>query len=219
MEQLATVRRFGCQGAAQQCIASSSHRRNSVEIAPAPAHPAGGAAAAAAGRHRHRLRGLRGTHRAWGLQRTASASPAPLLPASLHEPAGLAVCPPTLQAHAHAAHRHPASLWLRVSGVTPGAPSLRGARLEVNAELAALLGVELGPESEQHPAGQQEQEQQRDQQPGPAQHPGGQLLQQLSSSGTRELLAQRLEEAPSLPAFLVELQNLVDQASLAAAQQ
>ncbi|KAI7842671.1 hypothetical protein COHA_003602 [Chlorella ohadii] len=120
-------------------------------------------------------------------------------------------------AHAHAAHRPPASLWLRVSGLTPGAPSLRGAHLEVNGELAELLGV---GGSEQHAAGQQQQQQrQREQQPGAAQHPAGQPSQLGGSSGARQLLAQRLEEAPSLPAFLVELQNMVDQASLAAAQQ
>lgn len=34
----------------------------------------------------------------------------------------------------------PASLWLRVSGLRPGAPSLAGARLEVGEELATLLG-------------------------------------------------------------------------------
>ncbi len=128
-----------------------------------------------------------------------------------------------LQAHAHTPHRPPASLWLRVSGLTPGAPSLRGAHLEVNGELAELLGVS---DSEQHAAGQQQQGQQqqqqqrqREQQPGAAQHPAGQPSQLGGSSGARELLAQRLEEAPSLPAFLVELQNMVDQASLAAAQQ
>lgn len=65
-------------------------------------------------------------------------------------------CLRLLQAHAHAAHRPPASLWLRVSGLTPGAPSLRGAHLEVNGELAELLGV---GGSEQHAAGQQQQQQ------------------------------------------------------------
>lgn len=88
-----------------------------------------------------------------------------------------------------------------MSGVTPGAPSLRGARLEVNAALAALLGA-----GEQPAAGQQ-------------QRAAGQLSQLPGSGGAREVLAQRLAEAPSLPAFLVELQNLVDQASLAAALQ
>lgn len=82
--------------------------------------------------------------------------------------------PTTLQAH-RAAGRPPASLWLRVSGLQPGAASLRGAALEVNAELSALLGE--GPEA-------------------------------------REALAQRLSEAPSLPAFLLELQHMVDQRSL-----
>ena len=112
------------------------------------------------------------------------------------------------QAHGHAAHRPPASLWLRVSGVTPGAPSLRGARLEVNAALAALLGAGEQPAAGQlqQPAGQQQPAAEQ-----ASQAPGG--------GGARELLAQRLAEAPSLPAFLVELQNMVDQASLAAALQ
>lgn len=85
-------------------------------------------------------------------------------------------CPAPLQAHsaAAAAARPPASLWLRVSGLAPGAPSLRAARLEVSAELAALLG-------------------------------GGEQ---------RALLARRLAESPSLPAFLRELQNVVDQRTI-----
>ncbi|KAL4430938.1 hypothetical protein ABPG75_006194 [Micractinium tetrahymenae] len=69
----------------------------------------------------------------------------------------------------------PARLWLRLSGLRAGAPSLAGARLEVNAELAALLQ-------------------------------GG------GDAGA--VLAQRLAEAPSLPAFMVELQNMVDTLSL-----
>jgi hypothetical protein len=34
----------------------------------------------------------------------------------------------------------PVSLWLRISGLDPAAATLQGARLEANAELAALLG-------------------------------------------------------------------------------
>lgn len=74
----------------------------------------------------------------------------------------------------HGIRRPPASLWLRISGLQPGAPSLRCARLQVNAELAALLG----------------------------------------GSEQQGLLAQRLAESPSLPAFLLELQNVVDQRAL-----
>ena len=66
----------------------------------------------------------------------------------------------------------PSSLWLRVSGLRPGALTLAGCRLEVNAELAALL------------------------------------------EGRQGVLAQRLAESPSLPAFFVELTNMVDQLSL-----
>ena len=71
-----------------------------------------------------------------------------------------------------AASARPASLWLRLSGLQPGALTLRGARLEVSAELGALL------------------------------------------EGREEVLAQRLAESPSLPAFFLELQNMVDHASL-----
>lgn len=68
----------------------------------------------------------------------------------------------------------PASLWLRLSGLRTGAPSLAGAQLEVNAELAALL----------------------------------------QSGDAEAVLAERLAEAPSLQAFFVELQNMVDTLSL-----
>lgn len=67
----------------------------------------------------------------------------------------------------------PASLWLRISGVQPGALTLRDARLEVCPELAALL------------------------------------------AGQQDALVQRLAESASLAAFFVELQNMVDQLSLA----
>ena len=79
-----------------------------------------------------------------------------------------------LQAHrrAAAASARPASLWLRLSGLQPGGLTLRGTRLEVNAELGALL------------------------------------------EGREGVLAQRLAESASLPAFFLELQNMVDHASL-----
>jgi hypothetical protein len=73
-----------------------------------------------------------------------------------------------LQAHGP----RPASLWLRISGLQPGTKTLRGAVLEVNGELAAVL------------------------------------------AGQQEAVAQRLADSPSLPAFLVELQNMVDQLSM-----
>lgn len=83
-------------------------------------------------------------------------------------------CRPSHALQVQRAAGRPASLWLRLSGLHAGAPSLAGAQLEVNAELAALLqGCDMGA-----------------------------------------VLAQRLAEARSLTAFVVELQSMVDTLSL-----